>query len=233
MLMSAGGRWLVSPLIPGDWVDLAPADAEIALALCSEMLDSGEIQNFLRYAHTSRMRAAPLSFYPGWMLLECQMTLGSGATTLVNFIVGDDGVVLLDGRADGVHRINAHLALNLDRPDMARDYLIFFCSVVRSKASRFEILLSPEQLLFAVDADEALRAEAAAAIVPAGRGDVVKDGYWFDAVVRYSDDLYRSSFIVRSDGQVDMKEETMVLERLPLLPDIFEGPFRLPPEPAP
>ena len=222
--------WRAPPLIEGLWVDLTPAAANEAMRLLARALERAQMPVFLEGASVQRLRAAPMPFYPRHVLVECQCELRSGPLTLFDFLLGPDGAVLLDGKVDSLHALNAHLGLALGEPALGLSYLKFFCSAVRAAEGRFEIISAPAQLHLAPAATVDERDAISSAVEPPSPGETVKDGLWYDATVRYGRGLYRSSFVLRPDGGVEMRDERPLHMDMPVLVESFEGPFRLPVE---
>jgi len=220
-------KWALPPLLPGDWRDVTPEDAAEALSIYSADVANEHVPDFLSGSEVERMRATPLSFYPGWMLFDCQLTLKNGPRVLFDFLLGPDGAVLLDGTREPMLALADHLKSEFSEAAHARDYMLFFSNNLRTKQGRFRILISASDLLIDKTADAETRAALKKAVRPLSQSKVAEDGTRFLTTVLYGGGLFYSTFHVSLKGVVAMVEDHLVMEDVPVVPEFFEGPFRL------
>ena len=221
-------QWAASPIIPGDWFDIDPANARELLVLFVESLKTSLVPNILVDAPVHRLRAMPTRMYPGWLLVECQIALQGKTPALFCFIFGPDGAALLDGTAVPIHALNKHLKPEFTDPETCASYLQFYCSMVRSDRGRFEIIGSLDDLALQKGTPAARRKQIKKLLQPLGISEKTDKGLSYKAVVRYGDELFNSAFIVLPDGLIEMTDDEQLLTGLPIVQEICEGPFRVP-----
>ena len=220
-------KWALDPLLPGDWRDVSPEDMAEAIRIYAEDVANEHVPDFLGGADIECMRALPLSFFPGWMLFECQVGLKNGPRVLFDFVLGPDGAVLLDGTKEPLHALAKHIKCAFTDASNARDYMLFYCNGLRTEQGRFRIIQSASELAIDTATDSATRAALKKAVRALKQSDVEEEGARFLVTVLYAQSLYYTTFRVTPDGQVEMEEDHLVMEEVPVVPEYFEGPFRL------
>lgn len=223
------GYWLARPLVPGDWFQLAADEiAEMLGQLKNYLQIAPEMPPFLDCAKVHGMRARTLDFYPGWLLVECQAALNSETVALFNFFFGPSGAILLDGRSDVLHAFNAIVPVAIEGPNLAAQYLMLFCSAVRSELGRFEIITDPGQIVFLPGQQSDQIAVARSLVLPLSEQGRNEAGIEFQAIVRYGDGLFSTRFRVPANGRVEMLDDQPLEIEAGIETETFEGPFRLP-----
>lgn len=226
-------RWAAAPLISGDWFDILPEEADAILTVLSDYLETAELPVFLATAKVQRMRAMTLAVYPDWLLVECQAQFSSEAVVLFNFLLGPTGAILLDGNSQSIHALNHMNSVRIADPQVAAEYLTFYCSVVRSGLGRFEIVASIGDLTFSPETTKAQKAALRRLLTTPRPGPVAEGVVPFECTVRYGDKLFRSKFLVPPDGRVQMVDDQELEFDATLTTEQFEGPFRMPVEVSP
>jgi hypothetical protein len=222
-------NWLARPLVPGDWFQLtADETAEVLGQLKNYLQVTPEMPPFLDRAEVHGMRARTLDFYPGWLLVECQAALNSETVALFNFFFGPSGAILLDGRSDGLHAFNAMVQVAIENPARAAQYLMLFCSAVRSELGRFEIITDPGQIAFLPGQQPDQMALARSLVLPLSAQVENDAGIEFQAIVRYGDGLFSTRFRVPPNGRVEMLDDQPLEIEAGIETETFVGPFRLP-----
>ena len=219
--------WALPPLTPGAWRDVSPEDSDTALGIYAEDMANEHIPNFLSGADIERLRATPLGFYPGWLLFECQMTLKNGPRVLFSFLLGPDGAVLLDGTREPLIALAAHLRYDFSAESVAGAYVRFFCDMLRTREGRFLIVSSWNELDVLADTDAKTRAALAKAVRRPSQSAPGDEGTRVLTTVLYAGNLSYVTFLVTPEGLVVMEEDHLVMEDVPVVPEHFEGPFRL------
>lgn len=189
------------------------------------LLDWSEVKE------TSRIRARPVGFYPGWHLAECLVRFpGQPDLLLFSFLYrparrSDDkgAFVLLDGTSPPIHELNATGAIRLDTDARRRDYLRFFCAHVWGEEGPFTLVETLDEL-----PSEGL--EESTEIFPVRSREVEGEGRQdaspYQAVVWYGGHLFQADFWVLHSGMVEMEDDTPIQELQPELKVHYEKPVR-------
>jgi hypothetical protein len=217
--------WAGSPLIAGDWRDLHLAEALPLLLRASTHPGNETPADLFIHFRPGRVRAMRPSFYPGWLLVEVQVSLPNGAIGLCTLLYGDAGPIFNDGTSPPLHALNATGALKLETPEAVADYLRYFCSAVLGKEGRFMVVER---------ADEAFgrgRPEPGATLSPDVRKHIAPiviqkegDQYVCRAVVLYGRQFFHVKLSVAPAGKVEMSEDVSLGEAA-ITPELFVQPF--------
>lgn len=164
----------------------------------------------------------PLSFYPEFDYYEIRLT-GAVGGQFGYFLRKPGEAVFLDGNSAALHAVNQQIGLQLKKSEI-RDYLYYFCSSIEAQEGRFLIVDSADDLTFAEEPDDDYLGEITNGISPptfpstrSVEGE--EKAYSIEASVLYSDSLYRSSFVVHADGNVEMAEDKELFSHLPIVKD--------------
>jgi hypothetical protein len=166
------------------------------------------------------------SCYPGWQLGEAQVRCADQDGALA-FLVADAGALLITGEGAAIHAFNQTVGLALPGPASAIDYARFFCSLLRVRAGRFQVIESADQLAWRADADPALVQRVASALHPIRHTGTDGDAFALEACILHGANLCCARLKVHPGGQVEMPEDTPIADDLPVDPERFEGPVRL------
>ncbi len=143
------------PLMPGPWRPLSPGLAAGFEARLRALVAMPLTHQALAPHHRlSGLRAMPLSFYPGWALIEGEATLETGLVGSFDVLYGPGLMWLIDGESRVLNDLHAgRVRRNLDRylvdeqdsaaadylpspldldatPDAAAAFLRFYCACV-------------------------------------------------------------------------------------------------------
>lgn len=150
------------PLLPGLWKPLSPGHAAGFALRLARLLARPRTHDALAPHHAvSSLRALPLSFYPGWALVEGEAAVGGGVVGTFDVLYGPGLMWVIDGDSQVLHDLNAgrvphdldayrereaeagepgFLAPPLTELDTERtgpDYLRFFCGCVWGEEGPF------------------------------------------------------------------------------------------------
>lgn len=189
----------VPPLVPGDWLALAPDTAGRVVRALPERLG---------YSERTALRARALPFFPGWILLEAVEPVGA-RLRVRSALLGEDDVVMLDGEMDKVHAVRA-AAFVPGGAEQTLDYLRFFSTACRAEKGRFHVVteladLSPGETI----APAALDIVRSALLEPI-LVEEAPEGWTLRVRLFYGADLADAEFLVPRDGACEMRADTVM-----------------------
>ncbi|MBU1360999.1 MAG: hypothetical protein KKC85_20290 [Gammaproteobacteria bacterium] len=96
------------PLIAGDWKPLAESESKRFIDRLTQVLSeaNGADSAFTRQSPVTGLRALPLSFYPGWVLVEGEAQLTGGWVGTFDVLYGPGFMYLIDGSSSVIHSLN-------------------------------------------------------------------------------------------------------------------------------
>lgn len=176
---------------------------------------------------TTQIWSAPLPFYADTQLLRIvDQTRGIPNSRLA--LMARGSAVVFDHSNLPIYLHNAQADVRID-PDNAAAYAAFFFDHVGGQHGRFRIVESGQDLHWLDDADPAEIAAAAVEIRPVFYGGMRDGAILLTATVVFKTSLFRADICVFADGRVEMRDEEILVERLPVRPDCTPGsdPFRV------
>jgi TPR repeat protein len=221
------------PLVDLDWHEVTPgsAEARAVLAAVHEAVSlNGDLET-LSGATCEALRQAPLLFYPGYRLVDLQLSWADDSKRepmILSAICGEHGAVLLDGTSPPIHAINQDL-LTLPSPEIAQNYLSFFCAYVRGEEGPFYLARDVDELGLQRQVEDLLPEDVLKAgfkLTIRSDGADKDDSFRFDAVVFYSNALFKAKFKVQPTGMVEMEDDEPIAADLPSVRRRFNGPLR-------
>lgn len=219
--------WSSPPSTAGDWRELPQRDAAAVLALIGRWHRVGERGVPFPLAHAcDRVRTRALACYDGALLVEVQGVSGNGRVGIAAFLLSDDGVHAIDGKALWLHERNELFGAGLDTPGSRLDYLRLFCTRVHGDEGAFWPLESADDLLpraFDADAVHAACATHAAPILPCGFDD--EGRRLFRATIAYDQGLFTAVFALTPDGIIEMIDDEPIASGLPVRVLRMDGLF--------
>ncbi len=164
--------------------------------------------------------ARDLSFYPGHAL--CDIT-DHGATPprRVFAVTGPSAPVLIDWTNGPIYALNQTAPLRLD-DSTAADYVRFFFTYVRGRHGRFIVTESTDDIAWKEEPPPAARRAVGKILHPLRVVEKLPGGgYVFKACLMFRDSLFRSDVRVEPGGLVEMTNEELAIEDMPVLDDLF------------
>jgi hypothetical protein len=161
-----------------------------------------------------------ISFYPGHRLLD--IADYSMMPPLQRFVVdGGNKAFVLNFTNEPIYRLNREVPVRLSKDNVA-DYVRFFFTYVRGRHGRFLISESVDDIQWREDPPPAARK----AISNMLKSLTVKSGekngpYVMEACMVFKDSLFRSMITVSPDGLVNLGDEELLIEDMPVLDDTF------------
>lgn len=222
--------WPSPPIVPGLWRDLEPDAALETLVSASDWLsEHRNIRNFALDWSIDRVRVRPLACYTDVLLVEFSGHAGYGRPGLINLVLHADGMALLDGGSSVIHGLNHRLKLQFETLEQKLDYLSLFMNWVHGDNGRFQPVGSLTEL-------QSRLQPGADAPMPAGTLQAFaevspRDGHdgepiaWLSGTVLYGTSLFRAVMTVYPDGLVQMLDDEVLVEDLPVREEVMAGPL--------
>ncbi|MBX3479189.1 MAG: hypothetical protein KF842_02235 [Caulobacter sp.] len=220
------GPWAMSPIVAGDWRDATPDDAAVLLGMISEICRVGPAKVPLALAsYCDRVRTRPLACYGGVLLVEAQGYTTGGQPGLIQAIIHDERIILADGGSTDIHNLNDLVGPQLETPEARRDYFLLFLNWVRdSGGSRFQPIETAAALADRLDGDPAIVETLKDSLTPVMEIVAENPPEWtLDARLCVDTGLWDSIFTLAADGQVEMIDEQVIAEGLPVRREVQEG----------
>ena len=232
--------WPVLPVLHADWSTVSGAEAESLLAL----LEAHQREHGLEVTGSGRdvigMRAVPLPFYPGHVLIEVGLTHRfKEEKSIISFVVGqigqktngggDDGtVMILNGTSPMLHNLNKAIPIQLSDESVAAAYLRFFCGYVWGDDGGFWTVESVDHLPWKSDSDPEVKKKVAPHLSAIELVETLDDGFRFKATVLYGGLVFLAKFRVENSGTIEMEDDDRTFgETLPLIGDRRDGFYRI------
>jgi hypothetical protein len=217
------------PVIPGRWRELGASEA-ISLAARLGNALGPEAGRLVWHTLVLGVRATPLSFYKDWLLVEFAARLESEARIgLACFLYGPGmQLVMLDLSSAPIHDVNHQHLLPLATPELAADYLRFFCGFITGDDGRFRVVESPADVPLSPGANGAsapAKTVTPLKLTPLQKPDA-KHAWKAEGFVLYGAVLCGVTWEI-VDGQVEMTHDDQI-GLLPVQPETLAPPFRFP-----
>lgn len=243
------------PLVPGPWLPLDADESRAFLDRLGEMLARSQgTAAFTRHMPVSGLRAMPLSFYPGWLIVEAEASPASGFVGTFDVLYGPRFMWVIDGDSHMIHDLNAGrisklagVAVEAGSVDVLADgvflpspltaldehsgpdYLRFFCPCLWREHGPFWPIESMDSALLESAAAEAEWRERARPMAMT-RVDGALEAR---VLIGYGDALFDSTFRIERNGVVSMVSDELIA-RQALRPQRYHSPLRnLRPAPKP
>lgn len=170
--------------------------------------------------YTTVVTAGDLSFFPGWRLLCLQDEAKCTPRRWPVFAGPAGEVVVVDGRAETLYGLAAHVPISLTNAVTAQEYLGVFCALVQTSVGRFQIVEAPEDLDWISDSLTTARKEIGMLLAPVrgvGHGEA---GYWrFKMCVILDRTLFAATATITPEGIVDIVQDAVLATGLPVRDD--------------
>lgn len=162
--------------------------------------------------------AINLPFYPGFKFLD--IADHTGLPPLQRFAVYKPGqAVVMDFTNEPIYTLNRDVPIKLSE-DTAEDYVRFFFSYVRGRHGRFLIAENVDDIQWKEDPPPAARKAIGKMLMPVTLDSMAADGsYKMSACMVFKDSLFKSDIKVTPGGQVNLENEELLVEDMPVLDD--------------
>lgn len=172
-------------------------------------------------SNETTIMAQDISFYPGLRYLD--IADYSCVPPVKRYVIdGPDTNVVLDWTNAPIYQINQDLPIHLDSETVC-DYVRFFFNHVRGKNGRFLVAESIEDIRWRDDPPPAARKTIGEMLLPMIVADAKGDGgYTLTITVMFKDSLFQCDVEVTVDGQINLHNEKLLVEDMPVLDDAFQ-----------
>ncbi len=164
------------------------------------------------------LRETNLSFYKGYSLVEMtDMSVVPGAKKYAVYKEGD--VNIIDWTNQTIYNVNEMAPLSLTDKHVS-EYVNFFFSYVKGRHGRFLVIETADDVRWQEDPPLQGRKVLQEMLKPITIVNKEDDGsYTLEAFVMFKDSLFKSTVNVKANGDVDMLDEELMIESLPIIQD--------------
>ncbi len=193
-------------------------DREEAQALVSEVnphLKEGKFKE-----DTATVFAQDMSFYRGYRFLD--IADFSAVPTVRKFAIYKPGdITILNWTNEPIYRMNERVPVKLDKDNVA-DYVRFFFSYIRGRHGRFIIVESVDDIGWNEEPPAAARKAIGQMIMPVEvKGEDGGGTFHLVCCMIFKDSLFCTDVHVKANGTVDLSNEELLIEDVPVQDDIF------------
>lgn len=134
----------------------------------------------------------------------------------IYYLTDQGNLFRLNGTSPPIHEVNAKAPIKVTEENVL-DYLRFFCFFVRGEEGPFYISESMEDPNMPGEIDDATRSVVEGTVCPATFEGLNDQGHFLcDAVVFYSNALFRANFSVQPTGMIEMLDDEPIAADLPV-----------------
>lgn len=164
------------------------------------------------------IRSQPLEFYPDYELLELtDMSVIPAAKKYVVYKPGDVNVI--DWTNDVIYELNKNAPINLTAGNVT-SYIKFFLEYVQGRHGKFTVIETEYDIKWQVEPPAQGRKIMQDMLKPVELVNTNSDGsYDLKVFVTYKDSLFITDIKINNEGIVEMSEEEIKVEGMPLLQD--------------
>lgn len=160
------------------------------------------------------------SFYPGYRFLDIS-DHSIAPPRRIHGLYAPGELVLLDWTNAPIYAMNRKGCLHLDEKNIA-EYVRFFFTMVRGRHGRFLITETVDDIAWKEEPPPTARKAIGNLIEPVRLVGMDADGtYTLGVRLMFKDSLFRAKVTVKSDGQVSLSEEELVVEDMPVQDDVL------------
>lgn len=171
----------------------------------------------------SHLTIAELPFYSEFKLLQAT-TFSSIPPVTMEYLIKGEGenaeVIKMDGTRDPIFENNAKGGLILNK-DTVVAYAAFVLDAVQTEQGSLRLVEKVDEDTFTDTPTPQQRKDVTHMIRPAKVTETA-DGFALDAIMLYGDSVYRADIDVKKDGFIEIKDEQLLAEGLPIRPIFLE-----------
>lgn len=176
------------------------------------------------FPNTSRILCHSLNFYNGYSLYEVSDN-GVNPAKKCSFIYKDNGttdeIYVLNGTNEPIYSLNKSVPIFLNQSNIVL-YVKFFFHYVRGKFGRFHIIENVDEMNWREEPSPAGRKALGKMIAPL---ELIKEDergtYHLKGRIIFKDSLFEADFLVQENGNVNLNNQEILVEGIPVLDDSF------------
>ncbi|MDY0029673.1 MAG: hypothetical protein RBR86_06995 [Pseudobdellovibrionaceae bacterium] len=172
-------------------------------------------------AENTVIMSRDLPFYPGYKFYD--MADHSHMPPSRRFVLmKDDKIIVLDFTNTPIYTLNNDLPIQLNR-NTVKDYVRFFFTFVRGRHGRFIIVESVDDIAWREEPPPAARKSISKLIkeIAFHSSDNGDGSFFLQAQMMFRDSLFQADVTVKPDGLVQLSNESLLIEDMPILDDTF------------
>lgn len=173
-------------------------------------------------AENTSILAQNLNFYPGYRLLEISRQDNSQDNNYKLFAIQEQKnttkpyLKIINWTNEPIYETNAHVPIKLSE-DTLRDYIRFFLRFVHGRRGRLQLIESMEDMSWREAPPAAAGRAITKMISPMELVEFEQNKGWrVRLCVVFGDSLYRLRIDVNINGHVDIEEEEIIIEDMPV-----------------
>lgn len=196
------------------YTKLNPTDIESVLAKVAPSFEGV----FFNPANTIIMSRV-MDFYPGFKFYDIADHTNNPATRRFA-MVKKDNVVVLDFTNAPIYDVNKSAPIYLNE-DTVHEYVRFFFNFVRGRHGRFLIVENVDDISWREEPPSAAKKSISKLIMPVALIDKgLNDGHFYlHAQMMFRDSLFSADITVQGDGVVQLSNEQLLIEDMPVMDD--------------
>jgi hypothetical protein len=194
---------------------------KLDLLECETVLE--EINPALKGSHfhpaTVTILAQEPKFYPGYRFLD--LADYETVPNIRKFVLYKPGdVVVLNWTNEPIYALNEKAPILLDESTVS-DYVRFFFTYVRGKHGRFIITENVEDILWRDEPPPAARKAIGKMLEPLHITEHKGGDFKLIARMMFKDSLFKTTVNVQASGLVNLSDEELLIEEMPIVDDTF------------
>jgi hypothetical protein len=168
----------------------------------------------------ARILAHALPFYPNCKLVEISDHDVNPPRLVSAVLLADHQVFILEGNNEPIFALNEAVPINLTN-ETAKTYVRFFFTYVRGRHGRFKIVENPDEIDWREEPAPNARKALGKMINPLTLVSENPDEYVFRASIIFKDSLFESDIHVGKNGMINVKNQELLVEDIPVVDDNF------------
>lgn len=168
----------------------------------------------------ARILSHPLPFYDGYNLVEVS-DYDVNPPRKISFIYKErekDAITILNGKNEPIYAVNKVAPITLDDKNIFL-YARFFFHYVRGRFGQFHIVENVEEINWKEEPSPAGKKALSKMISPLKLKPKNGDEYHLTASIVFKDSLFETDIKVQTNGQVDLLNQELLVEDIPVLDD--------------
>ena len=183
-----------------------------------------ELSSFKMFTHgRAHLTITDLPFYSKFKLLQAT-TFSSIPPVTMHYLVSGNGedaeVIKMNGTREPIFENNHRAGLILNAQTVVA-YATFVLGEVQTEEGSLRLVESVDENTFTDTPTPQQRKEVTHLIRPAKVVETA-DGFNLDVIMLYGDSVYRADLEVKKDGFIEIKEEELLAQGLPIRPIFLE-----------